>query len=89
MADLYCQCVLARKTGHGTTAYSVEWIPKRYAAPGKALKILHDGKWVEGWRVEEVGIIGPRPRHWRLTARDHRRATGDSLPKQRQENDAR
>jgi hypothetical protein len=85
MSDLYCQCVLSRKTSRETTAYSVEWIPKRYAVPGRVLKILHNGVWVGGWRVEEIGTIGPRPRHWRLTVRDHRRTTGDALPKQRSE----
>lgn len=50
--ELYGQCLLCR---NGDT-YRTAWIPKRFAIPGKTLRIkLEDGEEQDGWVVCHVG----------------------------------
>lgn len=52
MAEVYYrQCRLKRVNGQIDTA----WIPEKFAKKGHYIKIKKgDGKWENGWRVQEV-----------------------------------
>lgn len=79
----YRQCLLSKQQLEQTS-----WIPEQYAIKGKILKIKDNGVWVNGWIVGNVGER--RIKEWllpnpRLEVKQHRKATGDSLPKVRRE----
>ena len=71
----YTQCGLYRKN-----VKKVSWIPTEFARTGKALKLKDNGIWEDGWIVEWVGQTDDRP-DVNKTIRNHRKNTGDSLPK--------
>lgn len=82
--EFYFQCSLSRRRDDGTIIVQVAWIPAKFAEAGRVLKIkATDGSWVDGWTVTSVGagMVGvPDVRKGR---RQHRKQTGDSLPKER------
>lgn len=64
-------------------AIRLTWIPAEYAVEGRNLRLRDNGKWSEGWLVVSVypdteRIVAGSPRR---DIRNHRRATGDSLPR--------
>jgi len=84
-AIFYRQCRLVKKLQVGT-CHQTSWLPEPFAVVGKVLKLKStEGKWEEGWVVEAVsqhrrsGDLLP-DLHREIKA--HRRATGDSMPKQ-------
>lgn len=64
------------------------WIPEKYAVVGKVLRLRDEEGWQDGWVVESVGAFRvadddlPDPHH---DIKRHRRATGDSLPRETRE----
>jgi hypothetical protein len=78
----YKQCTL-EKSINGSTVQTVSWIPEKYAQLGKVLKLQNEDKtWTDGWFVHFVGssfIEEPIDIH--KAVRQHRKNTGDSLPK--------
>jgi hypothetical protein len=75
------QCKMWRKIPEGQQVY-VAWIPASFAKPGKTLKLKFNDEWVDGWVVKEVGQekeLGPD--NHTATMRNHRKRTGDDLPK--------
>ena len=82
---LYSQCTIEKKTESGKTT-QVTWLPAKYAVKGKVLKLKDDGdKWQDGWVVMQVGDPSERPPDWKKLVRQHRKDTGDALPKRREE----
>jgi len=60
----------------------VSYLPEKFAQKGRVLALkTEDGDWASGWRVEQVGPAVEDPPDWRAAIRQHRKATGDSLPK--------
>jgi hypothetical protein len=76
---LYTQCGLRRKN-----VFTVSWIPKQFAEVGRVLK-LKGADWCDGWVVEWVGATGEKPAYAAKAIREHRKRTGDSLPKLKDE----
>jgi hypothetical protein len=81
----YRQCRLVKKLPVGT-AHQTSWLPESFAIVGKVLKLRNGAEdWGDGWVVESVSEQKlaedqlPDP-HRQI--KDHRKATGDSLPKQ-------
>ncbi len=81
---LYRQCRLIKIIPEGTK-HQVSWLPEKYAILDKILKLRDpDGYWDNGWRVEVAGehLVSedalPDSHH---DIKQHRIATGDSLPK--------
>jgi len=56
-------------------AIRVSWIPQKFAKVGGIVK-LKDDEWSDGWAIESVGATGELPERI-----NHRKATGDLLPK--------
>jgi hypothetical protein len=79
----YRQCLLTKGTSTTTS-----WIPERFAVLGKVLKFKDEGgTWDNGWVVEAVyGRLhrAQLPDSHR-EIKQHRRNTGDSLPKETQD----
>jgi len=46
---MYRQCKLQRGCVNCTC-----WVPSQFAVKGKVLKIKNEGKWEDGWTVEEA-----------------------------------
>lgn len=79
----YVQCVL-RKNNLVRTS----WIPKEFAIPGKILKLRDNDKWDDGWQVEQAGSTTYLDDlDINRSIREHKKRTGDSLPKEGKEND--
>lgn len=76
---MFVQCKL--KKGNTET---VSWIPKKFAAVGKGLKLKdeHDN-WSYGWVVVQTfsEVKDELIPDWRKSIRGHKKMTGDSLPK--------
>jgi hypothetical protein len=60
----------------------VSWIPSKFAKVGGVVKLKDDGKWTDGWVIQWTGSTGEIPEETKKLIKDHRKATGDSLPKQ-------
>jgi len=61
----------------------VGFIPHKFAVVGWTLRIREeDGTWSEGWVVTRAGPIMKDVPDYHKVIRQHRRRTGDSLPKQ-------
>lgn len=81
---LYRQCSLERKNPSGTTN-TVSHIPIKYAVVGKILKLKNlNGEWEDSWVVTSVGEVVPVPESSQRIIREHRKRTGDALPKRKQ-----
>lgn len=84
--ETYQQCTLRRITGPGKSEVMVIWIPAKYAVEGDTLRLKEHGEWVEGWKVESVGYIvrdASELPDGHAEPRQHRKNTGDSMPKVR------
>lgn len=57
-------------------------IPAKYAIVGKQVKIKKDEEWDCGWVVAEVYNKQSHAPDTNKAIRNHRRSTGDSLPKE-------
>lgn len=84
--DLYSQCSLRRvyvdenNLPHYVT--TVSWIPSRWARLDQVLKLKgDDGIWQDGWMVTGVGATTDAPPDAHDGIKQHRKNTGDSLPK--------
>jgi hypothetical protein len=76
---VYRQCRLRRGNCHQTS-----WLPEKFAAVGKVLRLRNAAHWEEGWLVEEVGshrLPESQLPDWHREIKGHRKATGDSLPR--------
>lgn len=76
-ADLYTQCHLQ----HRHKVNTVSWIPAKFAKIGAILKLKNDGVWEDGWVVVGVGATSDNPPDAHNAVKEHRKNTGDSLPK--------
>jgi hypothetical protein len=78
----YRQCRL-EKPGEFFTSYTVSYIPDKYAKVGNKLNLKIDGIWSYGWIVktacDKVHEDFLPDSHSAI--KNHRKATGDSLPK--------
>lgn len=69
----YKQCILKNKN-----IYLTSWIPIKFAKQGKVLLFeKYEGLWL----VEQVGAEQEDPPDVRLMIKEHRKNTGDSLPR--------
>jgi hypothetical protein len=59
----------------------VSWIPQKFASLGEVVKLKDDDEWSDGWVIESVGTTNELPTHIDKAVREHRKRTGDSLPK--------
>ena len=73
---LYTQCGMRRKNVIRTS-----WIPQKFAKVGRVVKLKDSDEWSDGWVVEWTGSTGELPEHTDKSIREHRKRTGDSLPK--------
>ncbi len=80
----YKQCRLVKKTQTGQVE-TVSWIPEKFAVVGGVVKLKKDdGKWENGYVVmsaSEAAIDAPPD--FRKSIRQHKKRTGDSLPKEK------
>ena len=75
---MYVQCTLEKGNSQQTS-----WIPKKFAKLDGVLKLKsEDGKWDNGWVVILVGTECEDTPDWRKSVRNHKKRTGDSLPKE-------
>jgi hypothetical protein len=75
----YTQCLLQKGE-----AYQTSWIPSKFAVVGMVLKIKDDAdRWVNGWVVQAAysEVEDEDLPDYRRAIRNHRKRTGDSLPK--------
>lgn len=81
MKQSYIQCTLEKKMQSGVV-YQVCWIPKEFAVLGEVLKLKSEnGTWIDGWVVHHIGTIENIIPDVKKSIRNHRKNTGDSLPK--------
>jgi hypothetical protein len=82
----YTQCQL-RKPGKHPKEFDVvmtTWIPSNLAKRGNVLKVKDEhNDWSDGWIVEETYSTAEDPPNPHQMIREHRKRTGDSLPKGR------
>jgi hypothetical protein len=52
---VYNQCKLQK----GNT-FQVSWLPKEFAVVGRYVKLKEDGKWDNGWQVNEAYLTASR-----------------------------
>ena len=79
----YQQCRLVKKLPEGEMC-QISWIPAKFAIQGKCLKLRQDNVWDNGWIVEEVWsskVADDDMTNSHDAIKQHRKATGDSLPK--------
>lgn len=79
MKTFYNQCRLKR--GNLTT---VTWIPEKYAKVGCYISLKENDKWSDAWLVDYVNHQKTdSPPDWRKLIKQHRKNTGDSMPKRK------
>lgn len=63
---------------------TVSFIPEEYAKVGNIIKLKdQNGTWKDGcWSIISVGHKTEMPENINKAIREHRKKTGDSLPKQ-------
>lgn len=76
----YYQCVLNKRTIGGIIEL-VSFIPTEYATIGNIIKLKENNVWIDGWVVVKVGEFSANPPDINKSVRQHRKRTGDSLPK--------
>jgi len=77
MGKKYTQCKLTRNNESLVT-----WIPSQHAVVGRKLWVDVGENREYGWEVGEVFSEGDKPEpHWQLS-REHKKKTGDSIPKE-------
>lgn len=80
---------MERKIENGTQSI-VSYIPAKFAKVGGYVKLKQeDGTWVDHWKVISAGEPGPEPPDPRVPIKEHRKRTGDSLPKVKDEDKAK
>ena len=78
---LYSQCTLQKNN-----IVQISWIPERFAKVGKILKLKSENDiWDNGWVVTFVGNTDEHIDSPQVAIREHRKRTGDSLPKYNKE----
>ena len=83
--EMYVQCNLERVLQSGDTVYETAWIPKGLAKLNTVLKIRVGGRWEDGWVVSYVGQERVGVPDVQRGIRQHKKRTGDSLPKRKPE----
>jgi hypothetical protein len=79
--DKYRQCKL-HKNVDGNISEMVTFLPEKFASIGKVVKLKsEDGVWVDGWVVVSAGKLTEDTPDSKKAIRNHRKNTGDSLPK--------
>ena len=80
----YRQCTLYKPCGKEARKVMVSHIPETFAQVGNVLKLKQeDSTWDDGWIVETVSVRiedADLPNS-RKAIKQHRKATGDALPK--------
>ena len=79
--DVYVQCHLEMRVPLEGWRVQTAFIPEEFAVEGMVLKIKQDGKWEDGWKVTGIGIKRIGVPQVAKSIREHRKRTGDSLPK--------
>ena len=78
----YRQCQLRKKHADGSASCTVSFIPEPYCIKNKVLKLRDkDGKWDNGWVVESAGARQVDILDAHDAIKQHRKNTGDSMPK--------
>lgn len=64
------------------TLICVSFIPEKFAKVDGVVKLKdsHDN-WSDGWVVKSVGVLTDEPPDYKKAIREHKKRTGDSLPK--------
>jgi hypothetical protein len=66
---------------HEGVMVTVSFIPEKFAKVGEVVKLKNeDGRWTDGWVVKRVGQSTTFDS--KKAIRQHRKNTGDSLPKE-------
>lgn len=78
----YQQCKLVKHLAD-SKIYTVSYIPEKFAVVGKTVKLQRNGKWIDGWVIESVGDVVDKLPDVQKIIRSHKKATGDSLPKEK------
>lgn len=83
---MFRQCRLRRdvkSNGQKVTWFQVSFLPVKYAMKGKRLRLRNDNDvWEDGWVVDQVfSATVDKPVYAASAIREHRKRTGDSLPK--------
>lgn len=81
----YRQCTLRKHVSDSASTVTVSYIPAKFAVRGHVVKLKRsNGRWDNGWVVEAVGasLMETDLPNVRQAIKKHRRATGDSLPRQ-------
>ena len=78
----YQQCKLVKYLAD-SEIHTVSYIPEKFAVVGRTVKLRRNGKWTDGWIVESACDVVDELPDARKIIRDHKRATGDSLPKEK------
>lgn len=81
----YRQCRLQKRLGEGITEL-MSWIPEQFANVGSVVKLRDDnGVWEDGWFVafaSQTRLDDNQLPDYHKEIKAHRKATGDSQPKQ-------
>lgn len=81
----YSQCTLHKKF-NDKTLVMVSYIHEKFAKLNSVIKLKDEntGEWMNGWVVVQVGelVDGEDAPDYRQQIKAHRRATGDSLPRE-------
>ena len=81
----YKQCRMRKDNKNGSYSEQVSYIPEPYCVLNKVLKLKDEnGNWDNGWVVTQVNesrVEDSKLPDYRQNVRNHRKATGDSLPK--------
>lgn len=83
--DKYTQCSLKRITyerpGKEVIIRQVSWIPTKFAVLNSFIKLKQDGIWEDKWLITGIGATSDSPPDAHNAVKEHRKNTGDSLPK--------
>ena len=65
--------------------YTTTWLPEKFAEVGRILKLCNEyDRWDNGWKVMSVSeAFITNPPDYRKSIREHKKRTGDSLPKRK------
>lgn len=78
---VYVQCKLEHFIGDGKTVEKVAFIQEKLASLGEKVQFKENGQWDHGWVVMHVGTRRIGVPDTRRAIREHKKRTGDSLPK--------
>lgn len=63
----YKQCVVSKPTENGELIKTA-WLPEKFAKKNKYLELKYKGKWINGWKVVNVGTRLP---DYAIMGREH------------------